>query len=59
MGNWTLFDFLEFAILLEPVADTCDGENTCQLHNPPDKNLHGKKRVANHRTDEGSNKYEL
>ena len=46
--NWSLVDFLEFAVFLELVTYTGDVEHTCKLHNPPDENLYGEQRVANH-----------
>ena len=48
LGDWALLDFLHLAELLEPVAYTGDGEDTCELHNPPDENLYGEQGVAYH-----------
>ena len=46
--NWSFLDFLELAVFLEPVAYAGDGENTCQLHYPPDEDLYGEQCVAYH-----------
>ena len=57
LGDGCLGQLATLAVELEILRQAGDGEDTCELHDPPDEHLYGQQRVARPRADDGGNEH--
>ena len=52
-----LFVISSFRPLFEIITNTCNGQDTSELHDPPNQQLNAQQRITDPRADDGSHKH--